>query len=172
LSKRRRGKDAVDEVRCLRGHAPARAARTKAAILTRERDQQVVAAARARRVHEAARKITAAQVASELVLYVPRQWALVGLACMAEKVVPVLLHQPIEHRLVRTAWNVRGGEAGHSPAVAFGVPMPRPNGLACLRVLSGVQDSSWCPMDSVTGHRSVARHGIAISTSEIFVTLW
>ena len=163
LSKRRRRKNAVHQMRSLRRHAPPRAARTQSTILARERDQQIVPARLARRVYEAAGKITAAQVASELVLHVTRKRALVGLPRVAQKLVPVLLHQPIEHRRVRTPGKIRRGKPGHASRVAGPMPTTAPWFCADTATSSPGRDG-FAP---VLGHPSVCWCGLRRSMKEL-----
>jgi hypothetical protein len=53
----------------------------------------------------------------------------------------VLLHEPVEHRRVRLARQVRRRQAGHGPAIALGVPSTAP------RILSPFHRAALAPAD-------------------------
>ena len=93
-----------------RACATARSVSNGAAVLARAGDKQLMVAVAATDVREALREVAARQIASELALDIPRQRPGVVLSCVTEKVVEVLPHELVEHRLGRLPRNVRRGE--------------------------------------------------------------
>lgn len=71
---------------------------------------------------EPSRKVTAREVASELVLDILRQWRSVLIASVLQEVPEMFLHQAVQDRFLRPARQVRGGEAGHVAAIALAMP--------------------------------------------------
>jgi hypothetical protein len=107
--------DAVDEMRRGVRHAPAGATRACAALLARERDEQIVTAVIAPAVNEAVSEDTAAKVAAELLLDVARERPGVRLARPSQKGLEVVANDRVERRLRGPARCVGRREGRHGP---------------------------------------------------------
>jgi hypothetical protein len=108
-----RGNDPVDQVRRGVGHPASGAARAYAAVLARERHEQVVPAVLTARADEAVSENAAAEVGAKLVLHVARHGRLVAVAGVREKRLQVPVYDAVEHCLGWAARPVRGCKDGH-----------------------------------------------------------
>jgi hypothetical protein len=73
------------------------AARARAAVATGEGHELLALAVAALHVDKAAREVPATQVAPKLLLDATRQQTFVGFARALEELLPVLLHEAVEH---------------------------------------------------------------------------
>ncbi len=122
LANRGAGQDSIGDVRGLVAHSPRAAARTQAALLAREADEDVVSAAVAVAAHEAPREVGAREVALEGIRHVARQRRGVGRFGVGDEGRVVLAHEAMEDGVVRPPRRVGGRGPPHAPRPARRVP--------------------------------------------------